>query len=570
MLKQVGHTLQAPDSVHSHEAEQAAKQITNECQQIFDEIGNMLDKVRTRRKDGSWGPTAIQKFKWCFKKHKVTYLLAQLESLKLSLSVMLQILQLGKLMAAPTKEYVWSASVEGSVTNHKNSDIKEAVTNRTEAIQQERFETQNIIIVRYYQITRLDHLYNAAEREDKEDRLAEAEGKVNGLLGDGTSQLALEAPPDYSQSCALTRLPVFSLGQLDQSLHQIRHSPKEMLQASDRVIDPLLEQWTILEELRQHNGNRDSAGSARYVPSVHDLPEEDEDRLKKMDFHDREESPQGYLLEGLTTDWRRPQSAAAKREASRLRKQYTGYQPSIDVEEAEEEEGVKVPSSRVTRRYAVDSSSESSESEVEEKPRRRRKSSGSPTAEKKRQFSDGPPLAHTYGPAQSSFGGRYAVSPNPTPGSTPRSSISAPRSPGEHRPAPTPTQNPMHHSISSPLPPVHTSNAPNPYAPYNPYSPTGAPPLYQGPREQTYPGNWHMPPQQQRLPLPTRPVSQDGKARSPSRLSTHSSSSRSRPMTTKEIAAEKVKQDRMLAKSATKGILGASGIAMFLDALEGL
>jgi hypothetical protein len=58
-------------------------------------------------------------------------------------------------------------------------------------------------------------------------------------------------------------------------------------------------------------------------------------------------------------------------EASRLRKQYTGFQPSIDVEEVEEEEGVKVPSSRVARRYAIDSSSESSESEVEEKPRRR-------------------------------------------------------------------------------------------------------------------------------------------------------------------------------------------------------
>jgi len=104
MLKQVGQTLQAPDSVHSHEAEQAAKQITTECRQIFDEIETMLDKVRTRKKDGSWGPTTIQKFKWCFKKHKVNYLLAQLESLKLSLSVMLQILQLGKLMAAPTKE----------------------------------------------------------------------------------------------------------------------------------------------------------------------------------------------------------------------------------------------------------------------------------------------------------------------------------------------------------------------------------------------------------------------------------------------------------------------------------
>jgi hypothetical protein len=104
MLKQVGQTLQAPDSIHSHEAEQAARQITSECEQVFEEIEYMLDKVRTRRNDGSFMPTTIQKFKWCFKKHKVTYLLAQLESLKLSLSVMLQILQLGKLMAAPTKE----------------------------------------------------------------------------------------------------------------------------------------------------------------------------------------------------------------------------------------------------------------------------------------------------------------------------------------------------------------------------------------------------------------------------------------------------------------------------------
>jgi hypothetical protein len=41
-------------------------------------------------------------------------------------------------------------------------------------------------------------------------------------------------------------------------------------------------------------------------------------------------------------------------------------------------------------------------------------------------------------------------------------------------------------------------------------------------------------------------------------------------MTTKEIAAEKAKKDRILAKSATKGILGPEGIAMFLEALETL
>lgn len=41
-------------------------------------------------------------------------------------------------------------------------------------------------------------------------------------------------------------------------------------------------------------------------------------------------------------------------------------------------------------------------------------------------------------------------------------------------------------------------------------------------------------------------------------------------MTAKEIGAEKAKKDRMLAKSATKGILGASGLAVFWEALEGL
>ena len=565
MLKQIGQTLQAPDSVHSHEAVQAAKQITDECQQIFDEIEYMLEKVRTRKADGSWGPTIAQKFKWCFKKHKVTYLLAQLESLKLSLSVMLQILQLGKLMAVSTKKCV-AHPLRRRCADPVCSDVKEAAAVTTEAIQQERFETQNIIIVRYFQMSRLDPLYHAAEREDKDDRRAEVEGRVNGLLSDGNSQLALEAPPDYSQTTALTKLTGYSLGQLDQQLHQMRQSSKDMLQASDHVIDPLLGGWTILDEIRAHNGNRNSGDSARYAPSVDNLQEEDEDKLKNKDFHDREVSLGGYFLEGQTTDWRQPQSVAAKREASHLRKQYTEYQASIDIDEVGEEEGVRVPSSRVAHHYVVDSSSESSESEIEEKPRRRRKSSGSPTTERKTRFPDGTLIAHTYGPSQSSFGGRYTVSPN----ATPRPSVSQARSPAEQRPIPTPVQNPMHHSISSPLPPIHTSNAPNPYAAYNLHSPTSAPPPYSGPREQSYPGARYMPPQQQRMPLSPRPGSQDGKTRSPSRLSTHGSSSRSRPMTTKEVAAEKVKKDRTLAKSATKGILGAGGIAMFLEALEGL
>ena len=112
MLKQVGQHLQAPDSVHTQEALDTAKQITDECQHVFDEISEMLDRVQNKfNRDGSPSLSLHQRFKWCFKKHRVTYLLAQLESLKMSLLVMLQILQLGKLMATPPKTYVYDLTV---------------------------------------------------------------------------------------------------------------------------------------------------------------------------------------------------------------------------------------------------------------------------------------------------------------------------------------------------------------------------------------------------------------------------------------------------------------------------
>lgn len=105
MLKQIGTVLQAADSVQSREAVEAAKQVADESNRVFDEIKDMLDQVRNRDVDGSFKPTARQRIKWCFKKTRITYLLGQLESLKLSLSLMLQILQLGKMMAFTSRRY---------------------------------------------------------------------------------------------------------------------------------------------------------------------------------------------------------------------------------------------------------------------------------------------------------------------------------------------------------------------------------------------------------------------------------------------------------------------------------
>ena len=217
--------------------------------------------------------------------------------------------------------------------------------------------------------------------------------------------------------------------------------------------------------------------------------------------------------------------------------------------------------------HVIDSSSDSSDSEPK-LPSRRRKSSGSPSTEKKIRFPDSASAAQSYGPGQTTFGSRYTVSP----GSTPRNSVSNPKPSVISRPTATPNQNPLQHSISSPLPPIHTSNAPNPYAPSGPYSPGAPPPPYPASTPGSY-SSRYAPLQAQRMPIPPRPGSQDGKARSPSRLSHHSSHSRSLPVTEEQkraATAAKAKSSKNFRMGATTGILGAGAIATFLEALEGL
>ena len=103
-LKQTGIALQAADSVHTYEALDGVHRISGDATKVFEEFNDMLDRVRNKPVDGTVPPTIQQRFQWCFKKHRVTYLLAQLDSFKLSLSVIQQVLQLGKLMASTSKQ----------------------------------------------------------------------------------------------------------------------------------------------------------------------------------------------------------------------------------------------------------------------------------------------------------------------------------------------------------------------------------------------------------------------------------------------------------------------------------
>jgi hypothetical protein len=452
-------------------------------------------------------------------------------------------------------------------------------------IAQERAETQNLVIVRYWQINRLDRLYAAAEQEEVEEKKREIE--ENSSTDPSNPQLALEAPPDYKTSTALIKLPIVSLGELDTSLNQIRESPRDMLRVSESVIDPLLGRWTRWQEMRER---QEARPGGRYTPQVQSLYESDDEKPKYCDdFHDREESPRGYFLEGTTTDWRKPHSAAAKQDAAKLRKKYAGLQPSISVDssDAEDYSGPHKPRNRAPSRHVIDSSSETSDSESE-LPRQRRKSHTEASTDRRSRYPpQRPSPSQSYGNGgdpRGAFAGKNSSSPNGTPQSTPRSSISAPRSPAAHRPITNPVQNQYHHAYSSPLPPVHTSNAPNPYGPPSPYSPNPGsslqPPTYQGynnpqhPQQhpQQYPPRY-MPPQAYRMPMPPpqqqRPGSQDGKApRSPSRHSGQSLHSQRSLDDMKK--AERSRKHKNLTKSATKGVLGAGAIAGFLEALEGL
>jgi hypothetical protein len=99
VLKQVGHSFQGRTSLHSADALNTAWEITRQSQLVFDEIKAMLDKAQHNGEDRNTR-TLLERYACCFKKQRVTYLLAQLESLKLSLMLLLQILQLPKLINA--------------------------------------------------------------------------------------------------------------------------------------------------------------------------------------------------------------------------------------------------------------------------------------------------------------------------------------------------------------------------------------------------------------------------------------------------------------------------------------
>lgn len=580
--------LDQPGSVHSNEAINVAQQVLDESSAVFTDINSMLDRVRTKRQDGTISPSVPQRIRWCFKKNSIEYLLGRMDRLQMSLSLMLQIIQLGSTMASTSRH-----------------DPPERVKEMSDKIRRERVEAQNVVVLYLFENQHLDQLYQVARGEVTESQspLEYLDESVDlTLVSTNDTQLTkVEDVTLQSMKDLMVKPPKNVLPDFDDDWYRMAESKEDMLTVSDRVIDKLLDRWTVWrkrrdQELRQpqsrHNGRYRSA-----VDDAHD----DEDASHFFErFQDRDDSPTSKLLEGLTTDWRQPHSAQARMEKHRLQKSYAGYQPSVSEPGSDVEDSPSSTSSRKrpSKRHVIDSDPESSEDESEQlgekpsekppQPRRRSSSIVFPSAEKSRP-SDGFPMSKSFN----------APSLRPVV----RSGSSNDRSPAsptwlqyqqqthqqyQKRPLPVPDQNKYHHSFSSPIPNVQTQyNGGYPVQPYipGPQSPSSCLP----PIQQMHP----FTPAQSQTPLAPprypprlspqttrsaqalqRPNSRDGKPpRSPSRLSREYQRNlelRYRQEEGEERRQIKRERRSKFGDNAVKGLLAGGGLAVFLEALEAL
>ncbi|KAJ5459487.1 hypothetical protein N7530_011431 [Penicillium desertorum] len=314
-LKNVGQTIEGTNVDQSPEATEKAWEIAGQGQMIFIEIEHMLDKLKATDRDDDLMRIPLQeRLKWCFRKQHVTYLLAQLESLKLSLIVMLQILQLGNIIKSNVDE---------------GTDADSLTSTADDAIAQEKAESQNMIIVRYWSVKRLDRLWDLVEQET----LDAASDPTNQRISSNYSSNTASTSKPLARRLDPTRLPTITLGDSDVGLSDMERSPKDMVQLSESTLNWLLSIWVpLIEPSKLHHAGRGFNTSNKRVqqPRVYVSSDTEEDDTEELDFDSH--GIRGYYLEGSTMDWREPHSQEARQHAAELRRKYSSYQAHVESE----------------------------------------------------------------------------------------------------------------------------------------------------------------------------------------------------------------------------------------------
>lgn len=545
-LKHVGQTLETTGLERSPDATEKAWEIAGQGQMVFVEIEHMLDKLQGTDADNELRRIPIQeRLKWCFRQKHVTYLLAQLESLKLSLIVLLRILQLGDLVKSSDKDA--ESSPSASVAD--------------DAIAQEKAEVQNMIIVRYWAVKRLDRLWDGVAHEAS----AAADDPTNQrIISAHSSNTASALKPlvAATKGSDISKLHVVTFGDSDVGLSDIERSPKDMVHLSEKAMNRLMTIWVpSLDSSTLRNAGRTHQPRA-YVDSDSDADTEEFD----FDSH----NSRGYYLEGNTDDWRQPHSQDARRHAAELRRRYSSYQAHVD----SEPEADEVPQRREPRPGGVRATDSSDEGEQR---------SSSRQSPKQVRINDHPVQSNT-------SSSKYPPTHNPDSRSNPYPSGSFPPPPpppnsnGYHPPAPSfnqfppmqapgpppnaykyyPTQDP---SMTAPRSIPTNPNQPNlSTIPPNP-SPRGTPPgSFEGQwgRQQGYNNNL-LQPRPHHAAYQLSSSSPETNYRPSPPRSAQRSPTHAHRRSTREDAKERHKS---LQRNATRGLVGIGAIAGFMDALE--
>ncbi|KAJ6125227.1 hypothetical protein N7471_012544 [Penicillium samsonianum] len=557
-LKHVGQ-IEGTNVDQSPEATEKAWEIAGQGQMIFVEIEHMLDKLKATDRDNDLMRIPLQeRLKWCFRKQHVTYLLAQLESLKLSLIVMLQTLQLGTVIISNVDEGI---------------DTDSLTSTAEDAIAQEKAECQNMIIVRYWSFKRLDRLWDLVEQE----HLDAANDPTNQRISSNYSSNTISASASKPFAAAIrrsdpTRLPIITFGDSDMGLGDMERSPKDMVQLSESTLNRLLSLWVPLIDPSKlhHAGKGFNTSNKRVQPRVYVSSDTEEDDTEELDFDSHD--IRGYYLEGSTVDWRDPHSQEARQHAAELRRKYSSYQAHVE-SEPEPDEYLKHRDNPRSDSRVIDSSDEGEQRSDTLRP------SHSTNPMHGRRFHSNS-LSSRYPPGHSNPDSRHPAYPS---GSFPPPNHALPRPPplpSHTQPGPpqqsykyypnqdyttAPRSIPM--NINQPNNPAITIPNTNP-------SPRGSSPNqvhFEPPRarNQAYSNipnsNNNLQPRHHPSAYPLSSSSPESSFRvSPPRSDQRSPSSHPR-RSSREDAKDRHKA---LTRNATRGLVGIGAIAGFMDALE--
>ncbi|CAG8047960.1 unnamed protein product [Penicillium olsonii] len=499
-LKHVGQTLEGLELDRTPETTEKAFEIAGQGQAIFIEIEHMLDKLKaTDRNEDLMRLSLQERLKWCFPKQHVTYLLAQVESLKLSLIVMLRILQLGTVIKANTDDGIDTDSLTSATDD---------------VIAQEKAESQNMIIVRYWAVKRLDRLWDLVEQEAVDAVRDPTNQKINANYSNTASESRLMV------GLGPTRLAAVTFGESDLGLSDMERSPKDMVQLSEKAMNRLLSMWVPHMD---HSKLLDHGHLSKSQPRVY-VSDTDE-HSDELDFDGP--NVRGYYLEGRTDDWRAPHSQEARQRAAKLRQEYSRYQAHVE-SEAEPDEP-----KHQSRGRAIDSSEEEKDTLHPHTTSNIRR-----------------PHSHSLSD--------HFTSKQSYPYQHPSGSFPPPSQPRSHPP-------PMQHSQKAYQPPTAPRSIPNTHP--NQSAPTPMPvPI---PR-QNHVHFEHYRSNPRAYPLSTSsPESRSSDPRLADPRASPPRSAQRSPTRRRDREREEAKQrHKALTRNATRGLVGVGAIAGFMDALE--